>query len=164
MIPTAAIIGRLRPRISRIPRAAVIGVLLPALWLALALPALPLPAMAQGAAQGDAAEKLNLDALQQEDLNQGFYDLQELIRLIEIARESGFSEEQIREITIEDQGRVINAWEYLKEIQARRAAEEQRIREQESRVYLTVQDVVEDLMKMEQKDLHQLRESLLFSR
>ncbi len=162
MNPTVASTrGRQPGRRAGIPRyiqGAVIGVLL-AVW-----PVMALPALAQNAAQGDAAPKLDLDALQQEDLSQGFYDLQELIRLIEIARESGFTEQQIREITIEDQGRVINAWEYLQEIQARRAAEEQRIRERESRVYLTVQDVVDDLIKMEHEDLHKLRESLLFSK
>lgn len=149
----------LRHRSSRWQRAALIG----GLWLSVCM--LPAgPALAQNAAAGAGEQKLDLDALQAEDLSQGFYDLQELIRLIEIARESGFSEEQIREITIEDQGRVINAWEYLQEIQARRAAEEQRIRERESRVYLTVQDVVDDLIKMEDEDLHKLRESLLFSK
>ena len=148
-----------RPRIRHFRRTAVIGMLLLGAWVA---PPSPLPA--QTAPQGEAGQTLDLDQLRQEDLTQGFYDLQELIRLIEIARESGFTEAQVREITIEDQGRVINAWEYLQEIQARRAAEEARLRERESRVYLTVQDVVADLMQMEDDDLHRLRESLLFSK
>ena len=77
-----------------------------ALWCLFALAALVTGVSAQG----------------QEERKEGFYDVEELKRLLEVARESGFTEKELREITIEDGGKVINVWDYLKEVERRRRA------------------------------------------
>ena len=96
-----------------------------------------------------------------DEVPEGLVDLQELIRLIEIARESGFSEEEIKEITIEDGGRVIKALDYYNKILDQRAKRAAALKERESRVYLTVDDIVKELVTMEPADLKRLREELV---
>ena len=97
----------------------------------------------------------------EEEVPEGLVDLQELIRVIEIARESGFSEEEIKEITIEDGGRVIKALDYYNRILDQRAKRAAALKEREGRVYLTVDDIVKELVVMEPADLKRLREDLL---
>jgi len=92
---------------------------------------------------------------------EGFLDLQELIRLLEVAKESGFTEEQLKDITVEDEGRLINAWEYVQEQRRKAEATAKARQERESRVYLTVKDVVKELMELEPKDLRKLRDELV---
>lgn len=108
-----------------------------------------------GAAQLTAAE---------EDVPEGLVNLQELIRLIEIARESGFTEEEIEDITIEDHGRVIKALEYYNQILAQRARKQKEIEERLSRVYFTVEDIIKELVALEPGDLKKLREDLVVTK
>lgn len=94
---------------------------------------------------------------------QGEYDLEELKRLLEIARESGFSEEQIRKITVEDdEGNVVIAWKFIQEIERRRKAEADRVAAEKSRVYLTPRDVFDELDGQQKGDINRLRNSLQF--
>lgn len=94
---------------------------------------------------------------------EGDYDIEELKRLIDAARESGFTEEQIREITVEDEdGNVINAWEFLQEHERRRRAEAERIAAERARVYLTPHDVISELDANQPGDINSLREKMLF--
>ena len=93
----------------------------------------------------------------------GDYDIEELKRLIDAAQESGFTEEQIREITVEDEdGNVINAWEFLQEHERRRRAEAERIAAERARVYLTPHDVISELDANQPGDIDSLREKMLF--
>jgi DNA-binding transcriptional MerR regulator len=94
---------------------------------------------------------------------QGPYDVEELKRLIQIARESGFSDEQIREITVEDEaGNTINAYEFLQAYEKAQKAEAARIAAEQSKVYLAPQDITRELDKKQPKDLEQLRDKMLF--
>ncbi len=92
---------------------------------------------------------------------EGLLDLQELIRLIEIARESGFTEDEIKEITIEDHGRVIKALEYYNKVMEQRAQREKALKDRENRVYLTVDDILKELAAKEPADLKKLRDDLV---
>ena len=87
--------------------------------------------------------------------------VQELMSLIESARQAGLTEDQIRQLTlIDEEGNSINAWDYLQsELEARRKQEALE-REQRTKVYLTVRDVFADLRKNETQDLNMLREQL----
>jgi hypothetical protein len=89
--------------------------------------------------------------------------VQELLRLIEAARQAGLTEEQIRELTLQDEeGNSINAWEYLQAQLEQKRKLEALEHEERTKVYLTVRDVFADLRKHEAEDLNQLREQLPF--
>jgi DNA segregation ATPase FtsK/SpoIIIE-like protein len=87
--------------------------------------------------------------------------IQELLTLIEAARQAGLTEDQIRQLTlIDEEGNSINAWDYLQgQLEAKRKQEAFEL-EQRTKVYLTVRDVFADLRKRESQDLDQLREQL----
>lgn len=94
---------------------------------------------------------------------EGFYDIEQLERLFQIARESGFTDQDIREITIEDEkGNIVNAWDYLEEIKRRRALKDKADEEKLHRLYITVQDILSDLRRREGDDLRKLREQTIF--
>jgi len=87
--------------------------------------------------------------------------VQELLQLIEAARQAGLTEDQIRQLTLQDEeGNSINAWEYLQTRLAQKRKQEALEREERTKVYLTVRDVFADLRKGEARDLDQLREQL----
>lgn len=102
-------------------------------------------------------------AMAQEVDLEGFYDLEELERLIQIARESGFSQEEIAEITIEDNGKVINALEYLEAQKIKRRLADEKAREKAAKKYLTIQDILRELAKDTQGDIEQLRDESVFT-
>ncbi len=92
------------------------------------------------------------------------YDLDELRRMLELAREAGFSEEQVRNITVEDEeGNTINAFKVIEEIERCHREEEARLAAERAKVYLTPQDVFQELDGGQKKDLRHLRDKL-FSR
>ncbi len=92
------------------------------------------------------------------------YDLDELRRMLELAREAGFSEEQVRNITVEDEeGTTINAFKVIEDIERCRREEDERLAAERARVYLTPQDIFKELDVGQKKDLKDLREKM-FSR
>ena len=98
-------------------------------------------------------------ALTQEQ--KGFSNVVELKRLLEVAREAGFSDKEMREITIEDgKGNVFNVWAYLEEVERLKRLEAEKLKAQKEKVYLTVQDVFTDLKKEEPADLSRLRDKI----
>lgn len=98
-------------------------------------------------------------ALTQEQ--KGFRNVVELKRLLEVAREAGFSDKEMREITIEDdEGKIINVWAYLEEVERLKRLKARQRKAQEEKVYLTVQDVYADLKKDEPADLTRLRDKI----
>lgn len=99
-------------------------------------------------------------AYAQDEKREGFYNVEELKRLLEVARESGFTEKELREITVEDGDKVINVWDFLKEYERKKRERAARLKAQQEKVYLTVQDVVEDLEKEQPKDLTRLRDKI----
>lgn len=89
--------------------------------------------------------------------------VQELLQLIEAARQAGLTEDQIRQLTLQDEeGNSINAWDYLQAQLEQKRKQEALEREERTKVYLTVRDVFADLRKGEAADLNQLREQLSY--
>ena len=100
-------------------------------------------------------------ALTQDEPKKGFLDVVELKRLLEVAREAGFSDKEMREITIEDDnGKIINVWAYLEEVERLKRLEAAKRKAEKEKVYLTVQDVFADLKKDEPADLTRLRDKI----
>lgn len=92
---------------------------------------------------------------------EGFRNIVELRRLMEVAREAGFSDEEMREITIEDdEGNVVNVWKYLEEVERKKRLEAEKRKAQKEKIYLTVQDVFTELKKDEPADLTRLRDKI----
>lgn len=102
-------------------------------------------------------------AMAQERDIEGFYDLEDLERLIQIARESGFTQEEISEITIEDNGKIINALEYLEAQKNKLRLADEIAREKAAKKYLTIQDILRELAKDTQGDIEQLRDESVFT-
>ncbi|MDH5752377.1 MAG: hypothetical protein OEZ59_08170 [Deltaproteobacteria bacterium] len=89
-------------------------------------------------------------------------DVAELKRMIQMARESGFTEEQVREITIEDtDGTQVNAWKYIKNYELYMKLQQSRQEEERNKVYLTPQDVITELNGKQNGEIDSLRENLL---
>jgi hypothetical protein len=87
--------------------------------------------------------------------------VQELLTLIEAARQAGLTEDQIRQLTvIDEEGNSINAWDYLQSQLEAKRKQEALEREERTKVYLTVRDVFADLRKRETQDLDRLRQEL----
>ena len=101
-------------------------------------------------------------AVGQELSQEGFYDIDELERLIEVARESGFTQEDIEKITIQDEGREINAWEFLQKMKRMRALEREKARAQSTKIYLTIQGILVDLAADKKDDLSTLRDESIY--
>jgi hypothetical protein len=91
-------------------------------------------------------------------------DSEKLQRLLDIAAQAGFTDEQIKTITIEDEPRLVKAWERIQEQKLQREREEKAKAEREKRVYLTVQDVFNELLAADPEDLKKLREMLFANR
>lgn len=116
-------------------------------------------------------------------------NLGELRRLLEVARESGFSEEEVRKITIEDDGQVVEmarkaqfsaeemrsiqaeggqglivVYEFLRLLEQKKKEEAERIRRLREREYLTVQDFFSDLNEGRMEDLTKLRNKPEYNR
>jgi hypothetical protein len=87
--------------------------------------------------------------------------VQELLQIIEAAKQAGLTEDQIKQLTLTDEaGNSINAWDYLQsQLEAKRKREALEL-EERTKVYLTVRDVFADLRKRESQDLNELRDQL----
>ena len=110
----------------------------------------------------------------------------EVRRILQIAKESGFSQAEIGKITIDvAEGRLGNldcpaevkrareasgtpgqlqilALACIQEVKARKKAEEEELRRIREKPFLTVQDLFAELSKGEKEDLKKMRDELLF--
>ena len=97
------------------------------------------------------------------DKKEGFYDVEQLERLFMIAKESGFGEEELRRITLEDEkGKTVNAWAYLQEMKQGNKVKDQGAQDRLQKIFLTVQDVLAELHRREKEDLKDLRDKSVF--
>ena len=91
------------------------------------------------------------------------YDLEELKRLLEIAQESGFSEDELRKITVEDENGVsINAYEFVKMVEERRRKRLEAEEALRKKVYLTPKDIITELDSSHSGELNHLRDTMIF--
>jgi len=89
-------------------------------------------------------------------------NIEDLKRMIQIAQDSGLSEEHINQITIEDvTGRKVQAREYLRQYERWRKAQRTAQQAKDTKVYLTPQDVLRDLNANQSKEVDRLRDELL---
>jgi len=91
-----------------------------------------------------------------------FVNVAELKRLLEVAREAGFTEDEIGKITIEREGKVINVLEFLKAWEQKQKDMKARERAYVDTDYLTAQDIFSELNKTQPKDLSKLRDQSRF--
>ena len=87
--------------------------------------------------------------------------LAEMETLIKAAQDAGFSEQDIREMTITRKGKTINVWEFLEQERLKGKREERRRFVPRDR-YLTVMDITSELQSLESRDLDTLRKKMVF--
>jgi hypothetical protein len=98
-----------------------------------------------------------------EEVIAGTYNIDELKRLLEIAEESGFTEEHLRNVTVEDeQGNVINAWTFIRDYEKKKKEEEARLAAERAKKYLTPHDIMAELDGKQPHDIEDLRDNLLW--
>ena len=107
-----------------------------------------------------AQEERNLTENQKEEKKRQLL-LREMQRLIETARMAGFSEEEIRKIKLQRNGKVYDVWSFVEE-EKQRYSQQQTISQQPKK-YLTVQDITEELIEGESESLSTIRQELFFS-
>ena len=89
--------------------------------------------------------------------------LEEMQTLLDAAMKSGFSEKEIREITITRKGKVVHVWDFLEQEKLREkkvALAEKRSKQLER--YLTVMDIADELESGETLDLDALKDKSIF--
>ena len=81
--------------------------------------------------------------------------------LLKAAQDSGFSQEDIRDITITRKGKTIVVWEFLEQEKLRREKEERRRFIPRDR-YLSVRDISQEIQSQETRKLDALRQKMIF--
>ncbi|HIG78374.1 MAG TPA: hypothetical protein EYQ48_11065, partial [Candidatus Lambdaproteobacteria bacterium] len=89
--------------------------------------------------------------------------IEEMQTLLDAAMKSGFSEKEIREITVTRNGKVVHIWDFL---------EQEKLREKKDALarkssiprdrYLTVMDIADELEGGETRDLDDLKDKSIF--
>ncbi len=108
-----------------------------------------------------------LNTYSQETYDSGrskFYKVDELIELIDRAREAGVSDEELKKLKIRDGDKEINVLDYIREDRLARLKKEKRLKELLSKKYLTVNDIYGELIKSEPEVIQKLREELVSER
>ena len=101
------------------------------------------------------------DALQkQKDLAQAKF-MREMDAMLNMAREAGFGEDEIRQITVERNGKQINVWEMIEQEKRRKQRAASLVVKPKDR-YLTVQDITDEIESKDSLRLDILRKDLIF--
>ena len=89
--------------------------------------------------------------------------LEEMQTLLDVAMKSGFSEKEIREITITRKGKVVYVWDLLEQekLREKKVALAKKRSKQLDR-YLTVMDIADELESGETRDLDALKDKSIF--
>ena len=106
-------------------------------------------------------EKEDEKAIKAEKERQKF--LAEMQTLLDAALKAGFTEKEIREITVTRKGKVVHVWDFLEQEKLRQkknALAKKRLKPLER--YLTVMDIAEELESAETKDLDVLKDKSTF--
>jgi len=109
----------------------------------------------------DKYEKKDEKTIQKDKKKKNF--LLEMRNLLDAAVKSGFSEKEIREITVVRNGKVLYVWDFLEQEKLRLKKEE--LNKKKSRPldrYLTVMDISDELESFETKDLDILKDNSIF--
>ena len=87
----------------------------------------------------------------------------EMQTLLDAASKSGFSEKEIREITVTRKGKVVHVWDFLE--QAKLQQKKDALAKKRSKPldrYLTVMDIAEEIQSRETRDLDALKDKSIF--
>ena len=100
-------------------------------------------------------------ALEAEKARKIFFE--EMQTLLDAAMKSGFSEKEIREITITRKGKVVHVWDFLEQekLREKKVALAKKRSKQLDR-YLTVMDIADELESGETHDLDALKDKSIF--
>ncbi len=93
-----------------------------------------------------------------------YYSVEELIKLIQKAREAGLSEDSIRNMEIRDGDKEINLLDYIEQEKLDRLKSNEYLKELLSKNFLTVNDIYRELIKTEPEVIQRLREELVSER
>ena len=89
--------------------------------------------------------------------------IKEMQILLDAAMKSGFSEKEIKEITVTRKGKVVHIWDFLEQEKLR---EKKKALARKSSIprdrYLTVMDIADELEGGETKDLDALKDKSIF--
>jgi hypothetical protein len=83
--------------------------------------------------------------------------------LLNAASKAGFSEKEIREITVTRKGKVVHVWDFLEQAklqQKKDALAKKRSKPRER--YLTVMDIAEEMQSGETRDLDAIKDKSTF--
>ena len=89
--------------------------------------------------------------------------VKEMQALLDAAQKSGFSEKQIREISVTRDGKLVHVWDFLEQEKLRQKKEALAKKKFVSRErYLTVMDIANELESSETHELDALRDRSVF--
>ena len=93
-----------------------------------------------------------------------FYKIDELNRLIQKAKEAGFSEKDLETLILRDADKSINVNEYIAEMEHDEKVKIQKLQEFLNKRFLTIGDIYKEMIKLEPDTLINLREELVSDR
>ena len=93
-----------------------------------------------------------------------FYNIAELVKIIETARKAGFSDEDLKKLELRDGDQMINIMDYMEELERIRKLKDKRLQEFLSKRFLTVKDIYNELIATEPDVIKKLREELVSER
>ena len=87
----------------------------------------------------------------------------EMQNLLDAASKAGFSEKEIREITVTRNGKVVHVWDFLEQAKLQQKKDKLANKRSKPRErYLTVMDIAEEMESGETKDLDSLKDKSIF--
>lgn len=93
-----------------------------------------------------------------------YYSVEQLILLIERAREAGVSEENLKKMEIRDGDKEINVFDYIAREKMEKLKKDKILKDLLSKKFLTVNDIYSELVKSEPQVIQKLREELVSER
>jgi len=89
--------------------------------------------------------------------------VKEMQALLDAAQKSGFSEKQIREISVTHDGKLVHVWDFLEQEKLRQKKEALTKKKFVTREgYLTVMDIANELESSETRELDALKDRSIF--
>ena len=89
--------------------------------------------------------------------------VKEMQALLDAAQKSGFSEKQIREISVTRDGKLVHVWDFLEQEKLRQKKEALAKKKFVTRErYLTVMDIADELESSETRELDALKDRSIF--
>lgn len=125
--------------------------------------ALPLGAQSQKFILSELEDTSEMTEKELEAAKARLKTLREYQKLIDVAKNAGFNDEELRKISVERDGETIFLLEFI-EAEVRQMQKDKKEKEEASKKrYITVKDITEDLNLKESDQISNLRDTLIFS-